>query len=421
MSPIPVYGRSARRRGFTLIELLVVIAIIAILAAILFPVFAKAREKARQNSCINNQRQIGIAISMYVQDNEETFMPVPPNGTAWSSYLQMYNEPTIYDCPTLTGKGKNTAPEYGVSTAVLGQSLGDVQRPAVTVLTADLTKTAMTGNYTLNTIDTDLADRHNSAGVLTCVDGHVAVETFVKATSKAAVMLGKGYDFLPIMQTFAEVPGVAQDSVQDQYNWKFSAPITMPDKTFRIVGTDPTPDIMVEFDITANARGYFPKQNNNENMGFGLCIYSPATAPNPARTAYSCTPGSAIQGVHVGFRNIGQGNASNPSSTAGMQVTAYNGVTSVASPIANGQYVDIVQANWSPETTMAKYHVKLYVLNGKDLYSVVTSPVDSGTYTSLDITGINLATNKYCYVYGGASTNLYCKPYTLSNIKFAKR
>jgi prepilin-type N-terminal cleavage/methylation domain-containing protein/prepilin-type processing-associated H-X9-DG protein len=61
-----------RRRGFTLIELLVVIAIIAILAAILFPVFAKAREKARQIACISNQKQIALGFMQYFQDNDET-------------------------------------------------------------------------------------------------------------------------------------------------------------------------------------------------------------------------------------------------------------------------------------------------------------------------------------------------------------
>ncbi len=62
-----------RRRGFTLIELLVVIAIIAILAAILFPVFAKAREKARQTQCVSNLRQIGTALQMYASDYDEMY------------------------------------------------------------------------------------------------------------------------------------------------------------------------------------------------------------------------------------------------------------------------------------------------------------------------------------------------------------
>jgi prepilin-type N-terminal cleavage/methylation domain-containing protein/prepilin-type processing-associated H-X9-DG protein len=78
-----------RRRGFTLIELLVVIAIIAILAAILFPVFAQAREKARQTQCLNNTKQLATAVYMYVQDYDETYAPnlyiMPPN-IAYSFY-----------------------------------------------------------------------------------------------------------------------------------------------------------------------------------------------------------------------------------------------------------------------------------------------------------------------------------------------
>src|SRR5579883_967287 len=68
--------RPRTSRGFTLIELLVVIAIIAILAAILFPVFAQAREKARQTACLSNEKQIALAFIMYAQDYDETVAPI---------------------------------------------------------------------------------------------------------------------------------------------------------------------------------------------------------------------------------------------------------------------------------------------------------------------------------------------------------
>jgi len=86
MAPIlssrPLNSRRARlvdESGFTLIELLVVVAIIAILAAILFPVFAKAREKARQISCASNMRQVGIALTMYIQDYDERYPQEHPS------------------------------------------------------------------------------------------------------------------------------------------------------------------------------------------------------------------------------------------------------------------------------------------------------------------------------------------------------
>src|SRR5262245_31487456 len=70
-----------RKRGFTLIELLVVIAIIAILAAILFPVFAQARPKARQATCLSNLKQIGLGVMMYAQDYDEAY----PSASATSA------------------------------------------------------------------------------------------------------------------------------------------------------------------------------------------------------------------------------------------------------------------------------------------------------------------------------------------------
>lgn len=93
------HGLRKRQKGvgFTLIELLVVIAIVAILAAILFPVFAKAREKARAISCASNMKQMGLAFEMYVSDYDEVYPPV----YQWKSNLQPYMKSTeLFKCPS---------------------------------------------------------------------------------------------------------------------------------------------------------------------------------------------------------------------------------------------------------------------------------------------------------------------------------
>ncbi|MCW3099720.1 MAG: prepilin-type N-terminal cleavage/methylation domain [Chthonomonadaceae bacterium] len=97
------------RKGFTLIELLVVIAIIAILAAILFPVFAQAREKARAISCVSNLKQMGLSWSMYTQDYDETVIPYTIGGGsttagfAWPYILQPYiKNYQVFKCPDST-------------------------------------------------------------------------------------------------------------------------------------------------------------------------------------------------------------------------------------------------------------------------------------------------------------------------------
>src|SRR5438552_8343561 len=93
-----------RIQGFTLIELLVVIAIIAILAAILFPVFAQAREKARAVSCLSNIKQLGLAVNMYVQDYDETYPIACPNDWwyyIWGVNVQPYiKNVQVFKCPS---------------------------------------------------------------------------------------------------------------------------------------------------------------------------------------------------------------------------------------------------------------------------------------------------------------------------------
>ena len=99
-----ISGTHRERKAFTLIELLVVIAIIALLAAILFPVFSRARENARKTSCANNLKQIGIGIAQYTQDYDEMMTPVnldyPPRRT-WHSLIQPYiKSPQVMTCPS---------------------------------------------------------------------------------------------------------------------------------------------------------------------------------------------------------------------------------------------------------------------------------------------------------------------------------
>jgi prepilin-type N-terminal cleavage/methylation domain-containing protein/prepilin-type processing-associated H-X9-DG protein len=146
-----------QRQGFTLIELLVVIAIIAILAAILFPVFARARENARRASCMSNLKQIGLGMMMYVQDYDDHYAPSvvgPYQGSggsasnyisgaactglpcaqynvsdgfhtgkymSWMDVLYPYTKSVqIYQCPSQT---LDTAPSYGYSDYINGWTL----------------------------------------------------------------------------------------------------------------------------------------------------------------------------------------------------------------------------------------------------------------------------------------------------------
>jgi len=139
------------RRGFTLIELLVVIAIIAILAAILFPVFAKAREKARQSSCASNVKQIGIAMLSYAQDYDEMWVRYANtvNGATWywPTFVEPYVKNTqVFSCPSRSINWPGpTVPTssvcaYGLNGSGVGYSgiaLGKINSPAETIPLAE--------------------------------------------------------------------------------------------------------------------------------------------------------------------------------------------------------------------------------------------------------------------------------------------
>ena len=134
---IPVQ-RSFTRSAFTLIELLVVIAIIAILAAILFPVFAKAREKARQTACLSNEKQLGLGILQYAQDNDET-MPLCPNDRGWAGEIYSYVKSAgVYKCPDDSYNNGQATVSYAFNTNVVGKNPAGVlsaqASPAVTVV-----------------------------------------------------------------------------------------------------------------------------------------------------------------------------------------------------------------------------------------------------------------------------------------------
>lgn len=143
-----------RRAGFTLIELLVVIAIIAILAAILFPVFAQAREKARATTCLSNSKQMGLAMMMYAQDYNESYPQgwyAGPPEAWWLTLIQPYvkdkDQGGLRSCPSAA----STNWAYSMNDSLSTQSQSVIPNVADTVVIADATQVPKWNLYSSST------------------------------------------------------------------------------------------------------------------------------------------------------------------------------------------------------------------------------------------------------------------------------
>ena len=190
--------RAGRKNAFTLIELLVVIAIIALLAAILFPVFARARENARRTSCLNNMKQIGLGLMQYTQDYDEKYPVTSSNSidnfstttTATSPFQALYpytKSRQILVCPSAKPNGAtaSNATSYFLNMTIIsftGVSQASIQETAKRIVIQDFFESrkfsyfrpyfdTASGKY-VAWLRADYSDLHFDGGNLMFADGH---------------------------------------------------------------------------------------------------------------------------------------------------------------------------------------------------------------------------------------------------------
>ena len=179
-----INSKTAQKRisAFTLIELLVVIAIIAILAAILFPVFARARENARRSSCSSNLKQIGLGMLQYVQDYDEFYPPFVIGGTnrGWAQNIQPYLKSSqIFQCPSeptsyrdnfanenafYTSDGSNDQTDYFYNKRIGSRYNGTVNVGINMAALSNVSLSIMSGDYAPSLQNNSLLPKFVSAG-----------------------------------------------------------------------------------------------------------------------------------------------------------------------------------------------------------------------------------------------------------------
>jgi prepilin-type N-terminal cleavage/methylation domain-containing protein/prepilin-type processing-associated H-X9-DG protein len=258
--------QGTRKRAFTLIELLVVIAIIAILAAILFPVFARARETARKSSCLSNLKQLGVGMLMYAQDYDEQYANCwhvfPGRGQnggtqatdetkvciTWDRLIFPYVKNIgIYACPSDAGSTKAIVPGMGSpvirSYCYVGsigggwcpwtpaRTMAAVPRPAETLMLIERDNCGGTvhgptkGEWWWCTITDSAAEsdwRHNEGMNVLYVDGHVKNARWAKDTTKNNAAFNRSLKYGASMYPF---PGYTYDPNGTGSLWGAADPI----------------------------------------------------------------------------------------------------------------------------------------------------------------------------------------------------
>jgi prepilin-type N-terminal cleavage/methylation domain-containing protein len=366
------------RMGFTLIELLVVIAIIAILAAILFPVFAKAREKARQTTCMNNQRQLMTALMIHVQDNDET---LPVADGLWKTL----NVPAgSLICPSA---GKKVANAYGYDEYLADLGMGEIIAPFPSIVVfAD----AQSSTNLLTLPREDLAVRHNGALILACLDGHVAMEKVPAGSDAQSALLVQGYELFPAKVQIAAISSTLDtpNTVATDVNFSAIVPALPSDA---LVNAGTVPDLEIDYTVLMYGVGGWGNQLGGTA---GLALFVAAT---PSKTS------GLFSGLGGNLNAASQWVLSGP--RLGNQAVLPAGSLGMANSSSN------------------YYTVRVIIAGGKVVESIALGKIPLGglsyTITAADKTA--WASGVYCAAYHAApGTNWQYTRTQVSNIKFFK-